>query len=212
MSSTKKIGIIVFDGVLTSEIIAPAEVFGIAVEQDWFNEWSVELINAENKNMITTQEGIQIGADTQMGIDDWYDVLIVSGAYDMDSLIANDKLDAFIKKHEEADAWLSSNCSGAFLLANSGVLDGKQATTWFGGEESLQEQHPQIQVQFDAPVVVDTRRVTSNGSVVSYQSAIVLLGKLSSPDHAKEVYDTLAMSRLDDWATIQQSIAETVNA
>jgi len=212
MSDTKKIGIIIFDGVLTSEIIAPAEVFGIAVEQDWFKGWSVELISVENQSTIRTHEGITIGADTSIEKDGWVDVLIVPGAYDMDALIANTKLDAFIKKHEQADAWLSSNCSGAFLLASAGVLDGKQATTWFGGEESLQEQHPQIKVQFDAPVVVDSRRVTSNGSVVSYQGAIVLLGKLSSSDHAKEVYDTLAMSRLDNWETIQDSIADTVTA
>lgn len=212
MSDTKKIGIIVFDGVLTSEIIAPAEVFGIAVEQEWFKDWSVEMINVENQNSIRTQEGIIIGADTTIEADGWYDVLIVPGGYDMDGLIANVTLEAFIKKHEEAEAWLSSNCSGAFLLASAGVLDGKQATTWFGGEASLQQQHPQIQVQFDAPVVVDSRRVTSNGSVVSYQSAIILLGKLSSADHAKEVYNTLALSRLENWETIQGSIADAVSA
>lgn len=210
MSRTKRIGIIVFDGVLTSEITAPAEVFGIAVEQDWFNDWSVQLVSVNRQDCITTEEGLKIIPDSSINDEMWLDVLIVPGGYDMQALIDNQPLNDFIKRHETADKWLSSNCSGAFLLAHSGVLDGKKATTWYGGEEKLQVQHPLIDVQFDKPVVFDNRRVTSNGGVVSYQGAIVLLGKLSGADHAKEIYDGLAIGRLEKWVVIEAEIIASV--
>jgi transcriptional regulator GlxA family with amidase domain len=58
-------------------------------------------------------------------------------------------------------------------LGQAGVLDGKQATTWFGGETKLQQEFPTVQVIHDKPVVVDKRRITANGGLVSYRAALV---------------------------------------
>lgn len=212
MTKQRTIGIIVFDEVLTSEITAPAEVFGAAREHDWFKAWNVVMIGVENQPTITTAEGIKIGVDHTIHDDLNLDVLIVPGAYEMDHLFADEKLNTFVQDHEKRAEWLSSNCSGAFFLANAGLLDGKKATTYFGGESALQEQYPQIEVVFDNPVVVDNRRLTSNGGVVSYQAAIMLLGKLTSPDNAKEVYEQLQIGRMATWAEIEQSFAEAVDA
>ncbi len=54
MSKAYAIGIIVFDGVLTSEVIGPAEVFGIASKQDWFKGTRVLLIGIEPQPAICT--------------------------------------------------------------------------------------------------------------------------------------------------------------
>lgn len=205
--TTKKIGIIVFDNVLTSEVIAPAELFGIARQQSWFAEWEVLLIGVEPKSTVTTAEGITLCVDATIADGVTLDVLLVPGAYEMDHLLHNNKLNAYIREQEETAQWLGSNCSGAFLLAHAGVLDGKQATTWFGGEAQLQADFPAVQVQFDAPVVVDNRRVTSNGGLVSYQAALVLLAQLTSPEYARQVYDTLHIERLGNWADVEAVLA-----
>lgn len=202
----KTIGIIIFDGVLTSEVIGPAEVFGIAGEHEWFAGWQVKMIGVEDKAWITTAEGITVQADCTIYDPVTLDVLLVAGGSGMEALINNADLNAFIRRHENQAEWIGSNCSGAFLLASTGVLDGVSATTWFGGETKLQKQYPQVNVIADAPVVVDHRRVTSNGGLVSYQAAIVLLGKLTSPQNAHEVYDALTMGRLDSWNVIEQSM------
>lgn len=115
-------------------------------------------------------------------------------------------LNAFIRKHAESSGWVASVCAGAFLLGSAGVLDGKQATTWFGGEASLQAQFPQIDVKFDAPVVVDQRVITANGGLVAYRAALVLLVNLTSTDAAHKVYNGLGIARIGDWATIESSI------
>ena len=207
--SAYTIGIIVFDGVLTAEVAGPAEVFGMASKQDWFKETKVLLIGVDDRPIIVTEEGFQLAVNVTINDDLALDVLLVPGGNDMSPLLENEPLNNFIRKQEEAAQWVGSVCAGAFLLGNAGVLDGKQATTWFGGETSLQEQFPAIQVVYDQPVVMDNRRITANGGLVSYRMALVLLGKLSSAEHAREVYETLGLNRLGTWAEIEATIANS---
>jgi len=207
--SAYTIGIIVFDGVLTAEVAGPAEVFGMASKQDWFKETKVLLIGVDERPIIVTEEGLQLAVNVTINDDLALDVLLVPGGNDMSPLLENEPLNNFIRKQEEAAQWVGSVCAGAFLLGNAGVLDGKQATTWFGGETSLQEQFPAIQVVYDQPVVMDNRRITANGGLVSYRMALVLLGKLSSAEHAREVYETLGLNRLGTWAEIEATIANS---
>ena len=206
MNKARTIGIVVFDGVLTAEVIGPAEVFGIASKRDWFKGTKVLLIGINHQPAIRTEEGIQLTVDATIDDDLTLDVLLVPGGNDMSPLLQDEKLNAFIQKQEENAQWIGSVCAGAFLLGNAGVLDGKQATTWFGGETSLQTQFPAIQVVHDKPVVLDQRRITANGGLVSYQAALVLLGQMSSAEHAKEVYENLGMDRLGTWAEIEATI------
>ncbi len=206
MSTT--IGIIVFDGVLTSEVMGPAEVFALASQRDWLKGARVLLIGVEPQPTICTDEGLRLTVDATIADDLALDVLFVPGGNDMETLLTHDRLNTFIQKHEESAQWLGSVCAGAFVLGNSGVLDGKQATTWFGGEDSLQAQFPAIQVVHNTPVVLDSRRITANGGLVSYRAALVLLGQMSSPEHAREIHRSLNMDRLGTWADIEATIRE----
>ncbi len=209
MNKPHTIGIIAFDGVLTAEVIGPAEVFGIAVREDWFKGSKVLLIGIDNHPVIHTEEGIQLVVNATIEEDLALDVLLVPGGNDMSKLLQHEKLNAFIQKQEENAEWIGSFCAGAFVLGNAGVLDGKQATTWFGGETSLQSQFPAIQVVHNRPVVLDHRRITANGGLVSYQAALVLLGQMTSAEHAKQIYRSLGLARLGTWTDIEEMIATT---
>lgn len=206
MSKVYTVGIIVFDGVLTSEVTGPVEVFAIAGQRDRFKGARVLLIGVEPQPTIRTEEGIHLAVDATIADDLRLDVLLVPGGNDISPLLQHERLNTFIRQQAETAEWLGSVCAGAFVLGSAGVLDGKQATTWFGGEASLQTQFPTIDVVYDKPVVLDKRRITANGGLVSYQAALVLLGQLSSPDHAKAVYDSLGMARLDSWPKIEATI------
>ena len=92
---------------------------------------------------------------------------------------------------------MASNCSGAFLLGEAGVLDGKNATTWAGGEKGLAKAYPKIKVQYDKNVVIDSKVITSNGGPVSYQAAFQLLTKLSSEKFSKEISEAIQFNRLE---------------
>jgi transcriptional regulator GlxA family with amidase domain len=209
MSKTYTIGIIAFDDVLTAEVVGPAEVFGIACKRDWFKGSRVFLIGIEDRPMILTEEGLQLAVHATIHDNLSLDVLLVPGANDVSPLLENEALNDFIRKQEQAAEWVGSMCAGAFLLGNAGVLDGKQATTWFGGEADLQALFPAIDVVHDKPVVLDNRRITANGGLVSYRAALILLGQLVGAERAKEVYRSLCMDRLGDWSEIEKSIIVT---
>lgn len=206
MSTAPTIGIIVFDGVLSSEVIGPAEVFASANKRGYFHGAQVLLIGIEPQMTIRTEEGLRLAVDATIADDLVLDILLVPGASDIDPLLQNQRLHAFIQRHDSRNAWLGSVCAGAFLLASAGVLDGRRATTWFGGEAQLQAQFPAVRIVPDQPVVVDKRRVTANGGLVSYLAALVLLGQLTSTALAREVYESLGMHRLSDWPAIEASI------
>jgi len=206
MAAKKTIGIIAFDNVPTGEVTGPIEVFRRAIKTDWFDDWQVVIIGIDKQPAISTLEGIVLSVDHTIYDAVLVDALIVPGGGDTDKLLDNKALSEFIKNHAKKEKWLSSNCSGAFLLGQAGVLDGMQATTWSGGEKLLQQQFPKINVIADQPVVIDNRRLTSNGGLVSYQAALVLLAKLTSLAHAHEIFKILQMNRLIDWSTITESV------
>ena len=208
-AADKKIGILVYDEVLTSDAVAPTEVFGVASRKAWFSDYEVSLINVEREETVTTEEGLTLEVDANIYDDLDLDVLIVNSAYDMEWLFENEDLTGFMKDQAEKVEWLASNCSGAFLYAHAGLLDGYEATTWAGGESDLQKQFPEIDVIVDQNVVVDRNRITSNGGVPAYQGALVLLGLMSGEGNAKEVFETIQLNRITPWSEIVKYNPET---
>ncbi|MFT5420849.1 MAG: transcriptional regulator GlxA family with amidase domain [Candidatus Endobugula sp.] len=195
-AAKKTIGIIVFDGVLTSDVIGPAEVFGAATRLSWFTDYDVQMINVNTQKTIITEEGIKINVDTNITEEQKLTVLLLPSAYDMKSLLNNEVLINFIQTQAKHVVWLGSNCSGALLLAESGLLNGKQATTWAGGELEFQKAYPKVRVKKDSNYVVDGNVITSNGGIVSYMAALKMLALMSSEKLAQEVSDALQISRL----------------
>ena len=195
-AANEKIGIVVFDGVLTSDVTAPIEVFGAASKKAWFSNYEVVVISATRDKTISTEEGLTIVADNSIYDAPGLDVLLVASAYDMEPWLQNKDLMHFIKTQATTARWLASNCSGASLLAKTGLLDGKRATTWAGGEKDLARAYPAIKVQYDQNVVVDEGVITSNGGPVSYQAAFVLLARLSSEKYAAEIAELIQFTRL----------------
>ncbi len=211
-SADKRIGIVVFDGVLTSDITAPIEVFGIASRKSWFSDYETITINVGDNNTIATEEGLTLKVDAYLRDRPEVDVLLLPSRYDMGPLLENKALISYIKDTSSKAEWMASNCSGALLLAEAGVLNGRSATTWAGGESDMAKDYPQVKVQYDRNYVIDSyvidsdvidssnaaggNVITSNGSVVSYEAALALLSQLASQDKAEEVKTALQMQRV----------------
>lgn len=136
-AATKRIGILVFEGFLTSDVTAPVEVFGAATKQSWFSTYEVVVISATSNKTVESEEGLTIVADTTIYDAQTLDVLLVPSAYEMKPFLRNKQLINFISEQSKSASWVASNCSGAFLLGEAGVLDEKKATTWAGGEADL---------------------------------------------------------------------------
>ncbi len=195
-AASSKIGILVFDGFLTSDVTAPVEVFGAATKKSWFSSYDVVVISVTKEKNVRSEEGLKVVADYTIYDDISLDVLLVPSAYAMDPFLKNKDLIRYIERQNQSASWVGSNCSGALLLGEAGVLDGKKATTWAGGESGLEMDYPRVKVQYNQNVVFDKQVITSNGGAVSYQAALELLGKLSSKDFAMEVEKAIKFDRL----------------
>lgn len=190
-----RIGVVLFDGVLTSDVTAPLEVFGAAVASEAVENFEVVTIAPENKK-IRTHEGITLVADYDIENAPALDVILVGSSYDMDVLLENKAFMAFIEERGAVADCVASNCSGAYVLAAAGLLDGLEATTYPGGELWLKVNRPSVKIRFNETVVIDGNAITSNGSMVSYAAAFALLEKLAGENTANEISELLYYDRL----------------
>ncbi|SHO60971.1 DJ-1/PfpI family protein [Algoriphagus zhangzhouensis] len=193
------IGLLMYNGVLQSEVVATSDVFAKLSEagQQLFNVITI----AETKNPITTEEGLHLLPDYTFENAPKLTAIFVPSAYDMWSQVRNEKIVNFIKEKNKEVDYVVSNCGGAQLIGASGVADGHKIVTWIGGGPDLQKEYPNLLVQDENEVtyVRDGRFLSSNGNLASYVSALELLEIMTSPDHRKFVESYLYLDRLQNW-------------
>ena len=193
------IGLVMYNGVLQSEVIATSDVFAKPNEEgkQLFNVISI----AETENPITTEEGMHFVPDYTFENCPALTALFVPSAYDMYAQIHNEQLVNFIKEKNKETKYTVSNCAGAQLIGKSGIADGRKIVTWIGGGEQLQEDYPNLKVQNDSLVtfVRDGKFLSSNGNLASYISALELVEIITNPGHRKFVESYLYLDRLQNW-------------
>lgn len=193
------IGLLIYNGVLQTEITAPSDVFAKPSQngQQLFNVITI----AQTKNAITTEEGLKLVPDYTFNNVPKLTALIVPSGYDMYSQVRNKKLVNFIIEKNKETKYMVSNCGGAQLIGKSGIADGKKIVTWIGGGVQLQKDYPNLLVQDDTKIayVEDGKFLSSNGNLVSYISALKLVEKMSSTAHRKYVESYLFLDRFKNW-------------
>ncbi len=193
------IGLLMYPGVLTTEVTAAADVFTKPTEdgKQLFNVIEI----AETANPIVTEEGLELVPDYTFENCPTLDVLFVPSAYDMYAQVHNEEIVSFIIEKDKETQYTVSNCAGAQLIGASGIADGKKIVTWIGGGEQLQKDYPNLLVQDDSLVsyVEDGKFSSSNGNLASYISSLELLEKMTSPEHRRFVESYLYLDRLQNW-------------
>jgi transcriptional regulator GlxA family with amidase domain len=193
------VGLLAYDGVLTTEVTAPLDVF-TKLNTDGKKMFNVIIIS-EKKDVIVSEEGLKISSDYTYDNCPKLDVLFVPSSYDVSLEVKNTKTINFIIAQNKNAKYIVSNCAGAQIIGKSGVADGKKIVTWIGGGKDLQKEYPQLIVQDDTIVcyVEDGKFSSSNGNLATYISSLELLEKLTSKEHRKYVESYLYLDRLQNW-------------
>lgn len=193
------IGLLMYNGVLITEVTATADVFTKHTEagEQLFNVITI----AETADPIVSEEGLKIVPDYTFENCPKLDVLFVPSAYDMYTQVHNPKIVNFIKEQNKNTQYTVSNCAGAQLIGESGIADGKKIVTWIGGGEELQKNYPDLKVQDDKVVryVEDGKFLSSNGNLTSYISALNLLKKMAGQEQVDFVESYIYLKELQDW-------------
>ena len=184
-----RVGVVVFDGFLTSEVSAPLEVFAKASSKGPL-KFEVMTVAAEKKT-VTSEEGLRLQPDVDFASSPPLDILIVPSSLDVEGLMADRAAVEFIREQGAKAAYLASNCAGAFLLGKAGLLDGRRVTTYIGGNTDLQKKFPKAKVIDGKHVVVDGNLVTSIGGVTTDDATLTMLERITSPELANKVANAL---------------------
>ena len=148
------IGILVFDEVEELDFVGPFETLS-SVEKIDSDSIKVTLI-AKSLDPVKASNGLRVLPDKILSDDDRYDVLIVPGGQGRKQAMKDEELLDFIKDQVEDLDHLCSVCTGAFILAEAGILNGLKATTHKSALDELKHNYPDIQVL--------EKRVVKNGT------------------------------------------------
>jgi len=86
----------------------------------------------------------------------------------------NELIIDWIKKQHKAGAEVASICSGAFMLASSGLLDGRKCSTHWVHADAFRKQFPQVDLQADQ-LITDEKGIYTNGGAYSFLNLMVFL-------------------------------------
>ncbi|ORU90874.1 MAG: hypothetical protein A6F71_07970 [Cycloclasticus sp. symbiont of Poecilosclerida sp. M] len=102
-------------------------------------------------------------------------------------LIKYPELKDWLIQHHKRDAVIASICACAFLIAETGLLDGKISTTHWAFSDAMQEQFPAVDVHSDK-IITEQDNIICAGEATSWQDLVVyLVEKYSSIDTAKHI-------------------------
>jgi len=114
-----------------------------------------------------------------------FDTLLVSGAVGIQ--LPTPRESEFIREVVAASRRVASVCTGAFLLAEAGVLDGRRATTHWLLARELQSRYPKIRLEEDRIFIIDGSVWSSAGMTAGVDLALAMIEKDHGADVARAV-------------------------
>ena len=182
MNEQRTIAALAYPGLQLLDIVGPLEAFNLASQQLLDDGRTAEpayrvTVIARERGDVVSMSGLSIAAERDLRdpIDD-VDTLLIPGA-----------LTGGARFYEESDyiEWvchaatkvrrLCSVCSGALLLAATGLLDGRRATTHWMDAEQLQQQFPKVRVEANQIYLEDGGIYTSGGITAGIDLALALI-------------------------------------
>jgi transcriptional regulator GlxA family with amidase domain len=198
------VGILVFDGVEVLDLAGPFEVFSIVWSDPDEQRESRPLLRvitiAEEDRVITCFGGLPIKPQATIVQHPPLDILVVPGGHISD-VVANPRLLAWIGQQDQRTQLTASVCTGAFVLAACGLLDGHRATTHWASIESLRQQYPAVEVLTEARYVDEGHLITSAGISAGIDMSLHVLARLLGEQVAAEA----AQGMEYEWRVIKRT-------
>jgi transcriptional regulator GlxA family with amidase domain len=155
MKTKRKVAILIHEGVELLDFSGPGEVFAAADHRQAFDVYTV----AASASEVTSQGFLTIKPQYTFANCPPPDVVILPGGR-TDVPLSDPAVINWIKQSSQKAEVVMSVCTGAFLLAKAGLLDGREATTHWSAIASLRQEAPKT-------TVLENRRFVDNGKVIT---------------------------------------------
>jgi transcriptional regulator GlxA family with amidase domain len=181
VAKIRPVSFVTYPGVEIIDLTGPMEVFAFAnnglQRSGICNEpaYPIEVL-AANPGAITTSCGLQIIANKAYSdVQNDIDTLLIVGTPVVDCLLSDPALQDWVKSMAPRVNRLASICTGAFLLAECGLLDGRRATSHWDFCDRLAQNYPAITVEPDRIFVRDDYILTSGGVTSGIDMALSIV-------------------------------------
>jgi transcriptional regulator GlxA family with amidase domain len=180
---TQRVAFVVYDGVTLLDVSGPLEVLHQANRGG--PRYDPVLVSPRGGN-VTASSGLALAdtlSPTEAGP---VDTVVIAGADHLAEQVPDELLAAVDVLTERAGR-VASVCTGAFVLAALGLVDGRRVTTHWRHAETLARRYPEVHVEPDALHISDGRYVTSAGISAGIDLALALVEADHGADAARSV-------------------------
>jgi transcriptional regulator GlxA family with amidase domain len=189
-----RIAILAFPRFQLLDVAGPADVFAEAARQlGQAQAYQVQMLSA-GSGPLRSSCGLRMAVDatvaTQRGA---IDTLLVAGSPDRNDMATDAPLQAWLRRRARTVRRYGSVCTGAFVLAAAGLLDGKRVATHWNSAAQLAAGYPEACVEADAIYVQDGRLFTSAGVTAGMDLALAMVEQDHGRDLALRVARELVM-------------------
>jgi transcriptional regulator GlxA family with amidase domain len=199
----RTLGVVLFPKFELLDVFGPLEMFGKLAEKAMIDIVTV----AQRAGAVTSAQGPAAVAERGFGACPRLDLLLVPGGMGTRTEVDNPVLIDWLRARASDAEIAMTVCTGAALLARTGALDGRQATTNKRSFAWVTEQGPRVQWVKQARWVEDGKFVTSSGVSAGIDMALAVIARLGGQALSEEVataaeYDWHRDPRWDPFAKI----------
>jgi len=181
-----RFGIVLFDGVEELDWVGPWEV--LASWKHHFPEDQIDVFTlSPDGELVTCAKGARVLSDHSYADHPPIDVLIFPGGQGTRPQLGDERVRNWVREIAKSAHLVASVCTGALVLADAGLLDGRPATTHWASLELLRSLGRDIEVRAEARFVDDGEVVTAAGVSAGIDMALHLVARLGSVERARQV-------------------------
>jgi transcriptional regulator GlxA family with amidase domain len=170
----KTVAVIVQHGFAPFEFGLACEAFGLDRSDDGIENFDFRILTPV-PGAIRSNIGFSINVEDDLTFADEADLVVVTPIPRGTWHRVDERVQAVVRRAVDRGAWVLSVCSGSFVLAASGVLDGRRATTHWMYADTMMRMYPQIEVDPEVLYVQDGRIITSAGTAAGLDACLHLL-------------------------------------
>jgi transcriptional regulator GlxA family with amidase domain len=191
------IAIVLFPDAEELDFVGPYEVFGMAAAYV-YTDWRV--FTVAGTKQVKARVGLSINVDYTFDEAPKADIVLVPGGQGTRPGMENEKLIGYLKRAGAEAEWVTSVCTGAFLLHRAGFLKGKRATTYWNQREVLQKMGD-VEV-VEERWVHDGNVITAAGVSAGIDMALYLVGQLNGPEAARNLQKLIEYDPAPPYQTV----------
>jgi transcriptional regulator GlxA family with amidase domain len=174
MPSIRRIVLLAYEGVQSLDVLGPADVFHTA-EREVPGSYLIDVVGPSTDGFVTMSNGVRLGTAPLPEPPPRCDTLVVAGGEGTAEAAGDVALVDWIARASRRARRTTSVCSGSYLLAAAGLLDGRRATTHWSLCDALMARYPTIELDPDSIYVRDGDVWTSAGVTAGIDLSLALV-------------------------------------